>query len=110
MIAISPQTLEHSAATVERLKLTFPVLSDHGGNLAEECKIKFEFSEAMKTAYLTFDVDLREYNGVDEWALPVPVTYIVKDGGEIVAAHVDSDYTKRMEPGEMLEAVKRAVG
>jgi peroxiredoxin len=108
MIAISPQTLEHSASTVEKLKLSFPVLSDQGGALAEECKLKFDFNDAMIKAYLTFDVDLRKYNGVDAWFLPVPATYIVKDGGEIVSAFVDSDYTKRMEPGDMMDAVKEA--
>ena len=50
--------------------------------------------------------DLTEINATDEWELPVPGTFVVDRGGVIRLAHVDADYTRRLEPDELLAAVR----
>lgn len=50
--------------------------------------------------------DLESYDGTGQFDLPVPASFVVDQDGKIVFAHVDADYTKWAEPGEVLEAVK----
>jgi len=36
----------------------------------------------------------------------VPATYVIDQSGVIRASHVDKDYTKRMEPADIVAALK----
>ena len=39
------------------------------------------------------------------WFLPIPATYVVASDGRVVAAHVDPDFRKRMEPADIVAAL-----
>lgn len=50
-------------------------------------------------------INLPNYNGDESWELPIPATYVVDQKG-VVVAHIDPDWTRRMEPREIIEALK----
>lgn len=105
-MAISPQDLEHTRQTKEELGLSFVLLSDQGNHVAERFGLKYTYTEQAEKAYLKMGINLPEYNGDDSWTLPIPATYVVDQTGRIVFSQVDSDYTRRGEPGEILAALK----
>lgn len=61
----------------------------------------------LKELYRQFGIDLAEANGDHSWTLPVPARFIVGAAGVVHSAWVDPDYTRRPEPQETLDALRR---
>jgi len=38
--------------------------------------------------------------------LPIPATYVVDTDGTVVLSHVDPDYTNRLEPDDVVAALR----
>jgi len=56
--------------------------------------------------YLQWGLDVPAANGDDSYELPVPATYVIDTTGTIRAAYIEKDYTKRMEPAAIVDALK----
>ena len=110
LLAILPQTVEHSRAMAERMSLTYPVLSDKGCRLAEKFGVAFELPTAIREIYRESGAVLPDYNASADWRLPIPATYIVASDGRIVLADVDVHVEHRLEPLEAIEAVRQLAG
>ena len=106
LIGISPETPDTSMTTVEKQQLQFDVLSDVGNNTARDYGLIFTVYEEMRPLYLKWGLDVPASNGDDSWELPVPATYVIDTNGVARTAHVDKDYTKRMEPEQVLTALR----
>jgi len=106
LVGVSPELPDTSIATVERHQLRFEVLSDRGNAVATQYGLLSEVDEAIRPMYLEFGFDLPALNGDDSWGLPVPATYVLDPSGLVVAAYVDKDYTKRMEPSGIIDALR----
>ncbi|UUZ84192.1 AhpC/TSA family protein [Paenibacillus sp. P26] len=102
LLAISPQTPDHSLSIQEKNALGFHVLSDSGNRVAEKYELKFKLKEELQQVYRSLGFALDQYNGDASWELPVPATYIIDREGIIRYASVDPDYRTRMEPSEVL--------
>ncbi len=87
--------------------LSFDILWDEGNKLAEKFGIKFAFPEYLKEIYKSFGSDLQRYNGDDSWTLPMPARFVVGQDGEIKAADVHPDYTKRPEPSKTVDDLRK---
>jgi peroxiredoxin len=107
LIGVSPETPDNSLTTAEKHGLGFEVLSDIGNGTARDYGLIFTVYEEMRPLYLKWGLDVPACNGDDSWELPVPATYLINTHGVVRAAHVDKDYTKRMEPTQLLEALKQ---
>jgi peroxiredoxin len=46
-------------------------------------------------------------NGDDSWTLPLAARYVIDSEGVIRYARTDPDYTRRPEPEETLEALRK---
>ncbi len=110
LVAVSPEAPDSTLSTAEKNDLSFPVLSDAKGRLADALGIRFELSPAITALYRKFGHDLATRNGDDRWALPMPATYVVAQGGSIAHAFVDPDYRKRLEPSQAIAALKMLTG
>ena len=106
MIAITPELPYNSLGTSEKHKLEFEVLSDVGNKTAKEFGLVFNLAEEIRPIYKQFNFDITKYNGDETWSLPIPATYIVNKEGVITESFVSADYTKRMEPSDICEALK----
>lgn len=107
LVAISPEVPERGAETAKSKELSFPVLNDEGFRVAEQFGVVFKLSPEAVALHRDFGVDLPAINGGSEWNLPVPATFVVGRDSMIRYAFVDADYTKRAEPAEVLEALRR---
>lgn len=106
LIAISPQNPDKSIDQVSQSKLDFEVLSDARNKLAKQCGLVFTLPESLRPVYEAWQIDIPDHNGDDSFELPIPATYIVDQKGKIRYAHVDMDYTKRLEPDAIIEQLK----
>jgi len=106
LIGVSPETPDNSLSTVEKQQLEFEVLSDQGNRVARDYGLLFAVYEEMRPLYLEWGFDLPAVNGDDSWEIPVPATYVIDANGIIRAGHVNKDYTKRMEPDDILAALR----
>ena len=106
LIGISPETPDNSLTTAEKHRLGFDVLSDLGNNTVRDYGLIFTVYEEMRPLYLKWGLDLPALNGDNSWELPVPATYLVGKDKVVRTAHVDKDYTKRMEPDLVLAALR----
>ena len=103
LVAISPERPDATLSTAEKNTLAFEVLSDVGQEVGRAFGLVYAFSEELKNAYRTFGLDIPARNGAaDEWALPVPATYIINRDGTIIFAYADVDYRDRAEPSEVV--------
>jgi peroxiredoxin len=105
LVAVSPQTPDSSLSTMERNYLEFEVLSDLGNRLAREFGIVFELPSELRPIYASYGLDLLSVNADDTFELPLTATYVIDRSRKIRFAFVDTDYTKRMEPEEIVTAL-----
>jgi len=110
LVAISPNLLEKSARLNADNPFSFDILGDEGNNVARQFGLVFTLAEELRPVYSNFGIDLKEYDGNDSYELPLPATYVVGRDGIIASSFVDADYTKRMEPADIVAALQRIRG
>lgn len=103
LLAVSPQTPDATAATVSENALGFDVLSDLGSRVGRAYGVAFDLADELRPLYARLGHALPDKNGAD-WVLPIPATYVIASSGEIVLAHVDTDYRSRLEPADAIAA------
>ena len=106
LVAISPQTPDHSLSTVEKKELTFTVLSDVGNTVARQYKLVFALPEQFRAMYTSIGSDVPTFDGDASWELPMPGTFIVAQDGTIHLAFVHEDHTRRLEPAALLDGLR----
>lgn len=106
LIAISPQVTKESRVTSEKSGLTFHLLSDSRNKVARSFGLVFQLPPDLREIYLRLGIDLSVSNGDDSFELPIPATYVIDRGGVIRAVRADADYVKRMEPSDIVTALK----
>lgn len=110
LVAVSPQTPDNSLTTVEKNALSFEVLSDVGNRIARNFGLVFELADDLKPLFKKFGIDLKDFNGDDRYELPVAATFVIGRDGTILHAYVDADYRKRLDPAEVIAALRAAKG
>ena len=105
LVAISPQIPDHSLSTSEKNGLTFEVLSDVGNQVAHQYGLVFTLPDALRPIYQDFGIDIPAHNGSNSFELPIPATYIIAPDRRVVRSFVDPDYTKRLDPEDILNAL-----
>lgn len=108
-VGMAPETPDKAMATVERHDIGIDVVNDTGNQVADQLGLVFELPEALRPIYQNLGIDVPAYNGDDSFRLPVPATYIIGRDGIVVHAFVNSDYTRRMEPADIVSRLKSYV-
>jgi peroxiredoxin len=106
LLAISPETAEHSAKVAERHHLGYDILIDAGNRAAQAYGLISEPHQSLAGFDERFGVDLAEYNAEGDTRLPVPATFVVPAAGRVAAAHQAGDWTQRMEPDAVIEHLR----
>ena len=104
--AISPQPPEATKPLIDKHRVTFDVLSDHGNDYAAKLGLRFKLPEDLKQAYLSFGNDLAVRNAEDSWTLPVPGRFVIDRSGIVRVVDVDPDYRYRPEPQKTVDDVR----
>jgi peroxiredoxin len=106
LIAISPQSPDHSLSLTEQAELEFDVLSDVDQHVIRDYRLQFTLPADLQSVHLNiFSLDLRAQNADGSWNLPVPATFVISPDGTIVTAGVQVDYRTRLEPSVILESL-----
>ncbi|MCY9658852.1 peroxiredoxin-like family protein [Paenibacillus chondroitinus] len=108
LIAVSPQSPDNSLSQMEKEQLTFHVLSDPNGRVADSYNLLFELPAYLQNTFTDIlGRDLAKFNASDRWLLPVPATYLIDRQGILRYASVDPDFMNRAEPQEMIDLLKK---
>jgi peroxiredoxin len=89
LVAISPQTPDHSLTLQEKHSLRFPVLSDSGNKVAQQFGIVFELDRDLRVVQEQFGVDIPSFNGDHSFQLPVPAVFLVSKDGKVLDSFVE---------------------
>jgi len=101
LVAVSPQDPDHTLLTAEHKELTYPVLSDAGNHVARQYTLVRNIPETERS------LDLGRYNGDDNpRQLPAPGTFVIARDGKVTLAFVNVDFTQRLEPAAILDALR----
>ncbi len=106
LVAVTPETPDNSLSTREKNGLSFEVLSDAGNGVARAFGIVFQLPEDLRPIYKGFGIDIPGSNGDDTFELPIPATYVIGTDKTIRMAFADADYTKRLDPEQVIECLK----
>lgn len=106
LVAVSPETPDNTLSTAEKNELTFEVLSDKGNQVARAFGLEFALPEALRPVYEKLGIDLNAANGDATFELPVPATFVIDSDGVVRHAFVDADYTQRLDPVEVVTALR----
>ncbi len=94
-----------SFSTAEKNGLEFEVLSDVAASCAKEIGLAFSLPADLRQFCAELGGDLEKFNGMCHVDFPIPATLAVDTDGKIAFAHVDSDYTTRANPDDVLTVV-----
>lgn len=106
LIALSPMLSKYTPQLVNKLGLTFPVLSDPGSKVLETFGVQFTLSPAMIEVYKGFGIDLERFNGESSWQLPLPGRMIVNQNGFVKNIELSTDHTERPEPADTVKLLQ----
>lgn len=106
LITITPQQPDKSAEQIKKEKYPFEVLSDLDSRVMQAYNLYFRIPDELVAVYKKAGLDIEDYNGKDRNVLPVPGTFIIDQQGIVRAMHADTDYKKRMEPSDIIQALK----
>lgn len=107
LAAVSPELPDNSLSTTEKNDLTFEVLSDRGNFVARKFGIVFQLPVELRQVYVWLGINLAEHDGDETFELPIPATYVIDRDSRICKAFVDPDYTKRLDPDQIVAALER---
>ena len=107
LASVSPQTPANSHKSQRDNRLSFPILSDHGGETANAFGIRFRLQDDLIEVYKSFGTDLAVVNGEPSWMLPMPARYVIAQDGIIAYAEINPDYTRRPDPSELLPSLAK---
>lgn len=103
LISVSPELYKYSKDSLESNNINFSVYTDLANKAADKFGLVFNLPPAYREMYKTFDLHLDVRNNDNEWTLPVPATFVISKDGVVTAKFVNADYTKRMEPDDILK-------
>ena len=101
IVAVSPQTTESSLQTMERNNF-HSMSSVTQGTGCTAVRNSIPTPDELRPIYAKFGINLPSVNGDDSFELPLTATYVIDQDQKIRFAFVDADYTKRMEPEEIV--------
>ena len=107
LVTITPQKPDKSAAQIKEKDLPFRVLSDLDSQVMKDYRLYFELEPQLVTIYKRVGLDVESFNGKGRTVLPVSGTFVIDQQGIVRAMQAETDYKKRMEPDEIIGALKK---
>jgi peroxiredoxin len=108
LVAISPQNAANSRKSIRQHDITFPILSDPGGDISAAYGLRYAFPDYLIELYRNvFKNDLALVNDDSSWTLPMPARFVIRPDGMVVYAEASPDYTRRPDPSELVPTLDR---
>jgi len=111
LVAISPEKPESANDTVTKSALEFEVLSDYANKVARIYDLIWTVPEEKRAGFSEWlkkstGKSLAEFNGLGNYELPIPATYVIAQDGTVVYIFKDEDYKQRAKTQDILQALK----
>lgn len=100
IVAISPDSPENLAASMDKQKLNYQLLSDADMNVSQSFGIAFSVPETSKERLGNAS------GGNNPGLLPVPSVFVLNQQGEILFEYINPDYKKRLKGSLLLAVLK----
>ena len=107
LVAVSQQSQKNSKLSQRQNKLSFPIVTDTNGDIAEEFGLRWSLQPYLTEVFKMFKVDLPTIHEDDKWTLPMPARYVIDRDGSIFYAEVNPDYTQRPEPSDLFPVLDK---
>jgi peroxiredoxin len=107
LVAISQQTPPNSQKAKRDNGLSFPILSDRGGEVGAAFGLLGVVPKDMQEVHKRLGGPLPSFNDEDCWTLPMYARYVIGQDGIIAYGEVNPDYTRRPEPSELFPILDR---
>ena len=109
LVFVSPQLVKHNREFGEEKKLSVPILSDPGNQVAARYGLRYEYPQDLRQLYQKFGIDIPDFNGDESWSLPMPARLIIDQEGIVRDVEINPDHTIRPEPDETLLALRQII-
>lgn len=106
LVAVSTEAPDQTLSTAQKNELAFEVLSDTDGAVGRAWRLVYELSDELRGLYTANNMDLARINAHGRWELPLPATYVIAPDGKVQLAFVDVEYRRRLEPADILAALR----
>ncbi len=111
LVAVSPEKPESANDTAIKNELVFEVLSDEGNQVARAYDLLWEVPEEKREQFSEWlkgetGKTLTEFNGVNNYELPIPATFVIAPDHTVVYVFQDEDYKKRAKMDDILDALE----
>ena len=107
LVAISMQGAADSRKSQRDNKLSFPILTDKAGELAEKFGIRWTLQDYVVKYHQMFGVELPKIHGDGQWNLPMPARYVIATDGTVAYGEVNPDYTHRPDPSDLIPVLDK---
>jgi peroxiredoxin len=107
LVAISPQTPDHSLSMAEKNDLEFVVLSDAGAQVIDRYGLRYEVDDATRVLFESVGNDLDEHNGAGHWVLPATAAFVIDRRGIVRYVKAHGDWRERAEPADVLTVLSQ---
>lgn len=105
LIAVSPQSPDHSLSMVEKNNLEFEVLTDINNDLAKKLGITFQLQDFVIPYYHELGINLSDFNRNNENSLPVPAVFVVDENRVVTYKFLDVNYMNRVDVEELISVL-----
>ena len=106
IVSIAAEVGGRAMNAMQKHGLPFEDLCDVDLGVSLAFGLVFAITEEVREIYGRLGYDLEAFNGNDSWFLPVPATYVVAPDGVVAAAFIEPDFRYRMEPADIVNAIK----
>lgn len=107
LVAITPDIGGRALRAKRAHGLHYEVLSDVDNEAAMQFGVVVNPPESYRALLAEAGIDLAERHGNPGGFIPLPATFLVGADGIICSAWIDLDVTRRVEPAEIIDAVRR---
>lgn len=111
LVAISPEKPESAQDTMSKNYVTFEILSDEANKVARNYDLIWTVPEDKREGFSTWLKDetgqtLAEFNGIDNYELPIPATFVIAQDGTVVYVFKEEDYKLRAKNEDIIKALE----
>ena len=105
IVVVTPETQANIDKTVEKTKLSIPIVHDQDLTIMKAYHTAFTVDDATAQKYKEHGIDFKATNGLDANVLPVPATYVIGRDGKIKFVFFDPDYRHRASVRQVASAL-----
>jgi peroxiredoxin len=107
IVAISGQRPDDALGLTEEHSLSFPVLSDVDQAVIRAFKLRYDIPAELRAMFEARGSDMTQRNADGSWTLPISATYVTDGTGKIVLAHAEAEWRVRLDPIDIVEALRQ---